>query len=153
MKFINRFLTISSIDPDDTRRRRILCILLAGGGGLSLLILIIVIPLAPNFSKDSVRSVVMASTATFLATLLIYLVNFFWSGRFAAVIFLVFLTISFAFSDTPQQVSDGRSLFAFVLPITMASILLTPWSSFIFSSLSRSEEHTSELQSRLHLVC
>src|ERR1043165_4171889 len=136
MKFINRFLTISSVDPDDTRRRRILSILLAGVGGLSLLILIIVIPLAPNFSKDSVRSVVMASTATFLATLLIYLVNFFWSGRFAAVIFLVFLTISFAFSDTPQQVSDGRSLFAFVLPITMASILLTPWSSFIFSSLS-----------------
>ena len=137
MRFLlNRFLTISSSDPDDIRRRRILNILLVGVGALSLLILIIVSLLASNFSKDSVRSVVMASTATLLATLILYLINIFWSGRVAAVIFLVFLTIIFAFSDTPQQVSDGRSLFAFVLPITMASILLAPWSSFIFSSLS-----------------
>src|SRR5689334_24832883 len=137
MKFLlHRFLTISSSDPDDTRRRRILNILLVGVGALSLLILVIVSFFASDFSRDSVRSVVMASTATFLATLIIYIVNIFWSGRVAAVIFLVFLTIIFAFSDTPQQVSDGRSLFAFVLPITMASILLAPWSSFIFSSLS-----------------
>ena len=136
MKFLNRFLTISSTDPDDIRRRRVLSILLAGVGALSLILLVIVIPLAPNFLKESVRSIVVASIATFLATLIIYIVNIFWSGRVAAIIFLVFLTIGLAFSDTPQQVSDGRSLFAFALPITMASILLTPLASFVFSALS-----------------
>src|SRR6266498_1092755 len=136
MKFLNRFLTISSTDPDDTRRRRVLSILLAGVGALSLILLVIVIPLAPSFLKESVRSIVVASIATFLATLIIYIVNAFWSGRVAAIIFLVFLTIGLAFSDTPQQVSDGRSLFAFALPITMASILLTPLASFVFSALS-----------------
>ncbi|MGZ9234094.1 MAG: hypothetical protein ACXW4E_01090, partial [Anaerolineales bacterium] len=136
MKNLNRFLTISSSDPDDSRRRRILNILLVGVGALALLALVIVLSLASNFLGEYVNWIVIVSIATFLATLIIYIINIFWSGRLAAIIFLVFLTIGFAFSDTPQQVSDGRSLFAFALPITMASILLTPWSSFIFSGLS-----------------
>jgi signal transduction histidine kinase len=136
MKFLNRFLDISSTDPDDIRRRRVLNILLAGVGGLSLIVLIIVIPFASRFSKESVRTVVAAGTATLLATVIIYLINIFWSGRIAATIFLVFFTLIISFSDTPEQVSGGRSLFYFAIPIIVASILLTPWSSFIFSSLS-----------------
>lgn len=134
MKFLNRFLTISSIDPDDTRRRKILNILLAGSGTLSILALLI--SLAPFFSRENVRLVIIGSIVTVLGTLVIYLINRFWSGRVAATIFLVFLTVVFAFSDTPEQVSDGRTLFAFAIPIIMASILLPPWSSFIFSSIS-----------------
>jgi signal transduction histidine kinase len=134
MNVVHRFLTISSIDPDDIRRRRILNILLAGTGIVSLIAL--VISLFPNFLWENVRLIVIGSVITFLGTLFIYLINIFWSGRVAATIFLVFLTIVFAFSDTPEQVSDGRSLFAFAIPIIMASILLAPWSSFIFSSLS-----------------
>jgi signal transduction histidine kinase len=134
MNVVRRFLTISSIDPDDTRRRRILNILLAGTGVVSLIAL--VISLFPNFLWENVRLIIIGSIVTLLGTLIIYLINIFWSGRVAATIFLVFLTIVFAFSDTPEQVSDGRSLFAFAIPIIMASILLAPWSSFIFSSLS-----------------
>jgi signal transduction histidine kinase len=66
----------------------------------------------------------------------VYLINTLLSGRLAAIIFLVFLTVVFAFSDTPEQVSGGRSLFGFAIPIIMASILLVPWSSFVFSSIS-----------------
>ncbi|HLO16693.1 MAG TPA: ATP-binding protein [Anaerolineales bacterium] len=134
MKFLSRFLTISSIDPDDIRRRRILNILLTVTGALSVVAL--VISLAPEFAWDNVKLIIIGSAVTFLGTLVIYLINTFWSGRIAATIFLVFMTIVFAFSDTPQQVSDGRTLFAFAIPIIMASILLAPWSSFIFSSLS-----------------
>jgi signal transduction histidine kinase len=136
MKFLNRFLEISSTDRDDIRRRRVLNILLAGVGGLSLVILIVVILLASNFSKESVRTVVTASVATLLATAIIYLINIFWSGRIAATIFLVFFTLIISFSDSPAQVAGGRSLFYFAIPIIMASILLVPWSSFIFSSIS-----------------
>jgi signal transduction histidine kinase len=134
MKFLKRFLTISSVDPDDIRRRRILNILLAGIGAMALIAL--TISFTPFFLWENVRLLIIGSIVTLLGMLIIYLINIFWSGRVAAGIFLVFLTTVFAFSDTPQQVSDGRSLFAFAIPIIMASILLTPWSSFIFSSLS-----------------
>jgi signal transduction histidine kinase len=138
MNLLSRFLTISTSDPDDTRRRRILNILLASVASLSLLAL--VISLAVIFLKiqgwENVGLIVVGSAITIVGTFVIYLINFYWSGRIAATIFLVFLTLVFAFTDTPQQVSGGRSLFAFAIPIIMASILLVPWSSFVFSSIS-----------------
>ena len=133
-KYLGRFLTISTADPDDTRRRRILNILLMGIGALCLIGLMIF--LAPIYEWEDVKLLVIGSSVTFLGMLIIYLINIFWSGRIAAIIFLVFLTVVFAFGDTPEQVAAGRSLFAFTIPIIMASILLAPWSSFVFSALS-----------------
>ena len=138
MNFLSRFLTISTVDPDDTRRRRILNILLVTVAILSFLA--VVLSLAAIFFKlqkwENVNLVIMGSFITIVGMLIIYLINNFGSGKVAATIFLVFLTLVFAFSDSPQQVSGGRSLFGFAIPIIMASILLVPWSSFVFSSLS-----------------
>ncbi|HLO13354.1 MAG TPA: hypothetical protein VK206_00900, partial [Anaerolineales bacterium] len=138
MNFLSRFLTVSTIDPDDTRRRRILNIFVASVGLLSLFALII--SLTTIILKiqrwENVSLVIIGSAVTVLGSVIIYLINYFWSGRLAAIIFLIFLTLVFAFTDTPQQVSDGRSLFTFAIPIIMASILLVPWSSFVFGSIS-----------------
>jgi len=138
MNSLNRFLTISTTDPDDTRRRRILNILVASVAALSLLA--IVISLVSVYFKtikwENVALIVIGSLITILGMLLVYSINALFSGRIAAIIFLVFLTIVFAFSDTPEQVAGGRSLFGFAIPIIMASILLVPWSSFVFSSIS-----------------
>jgi len=79
---------------------------------------------------------VIGSIITVVGMLVIYLINIFWSERIAATIFLGFLTFGFAFSDTPEQVAGGRSLFVFAIPIIMASILLAPLSSFVFSTIS-----------------
>src|ERR1051325_2097727 len=133
-KFLSRFLTISSTDPDDTRRRRILNILLVGIGAMALIAL--VVSLTPFFSWENVKLLVFGSAVTLLGVVIIYLINTSWSGRIAATIFLVFLTAVFAFGDTPEQVAGGRSLIFFTIPIIMASILLAPWSGFIFSSIS-----------------
>lgn len=133
MRFLNRFLTVSANDPDDTRRRRILNILLAGIGAVSLFALIIFLL---YFLDKEIELLIIGSIITFLGMLVIYLINNFWSGRVAAIIFLVFLTVVFAFSDTPEQVASGRSLFVFAIPIIMASILLAPLSSFVFSTIS-----------------
>ena len=138
MRFLNRFLTVSAIDPDDTRRSRLLNILLAGIGILSLLALAIF--LAMIFFKlttwENSSLLVIGSIITVVGMLIIYLINIFWSVRIAATIFLGFVTIGFAFSDTPEQVAGGRSLFVFAIPIIMASILLAPLSSFVFSTIS-----------------
>jgi signal transduction histidine kinase len=138
MDLLSRFLTISTADPDDTRRRRILNILVVSIGILSLLALVasfavIVLKLE---RWENVRLLVIGSGLAIFGLLAIYLINIFWSGRVAATVFLVFLTVVFSSADTPEQVSNGRSLFAFAIPIIMASILLVPWSSFIFSSIS-----------------
>ena len=138
MNFLRRFLTVPTSDPDDTRRRRILNILVVSIGILSILALLT--SLALIFlgiqTWDNLQLIVIGSVATIFGTLIIYLINYFWSGRVSATIFLAFLTFLFAFTDTPEQISGGRSLFAFAIPIIMASILLVPWSSFIFSALS-----------------
>jgi signal transduction histidine kinase len=138
MNFLRRFLTVPTSDPDDTRRRRVLNILVVSIGILSILALLT--SLALIFlgiqTWDNLQLVVIGSVATIFGTVIIYLINYFWSGRVSATIFLVFLTFLFAFTDTPEQISGGRSLFAFAIPIIMASILLVPWSSFIFSALS-----------------
>ena len=138
MNSLQRFLTISSTDPDDTRRRRILNILVASVAALSLLAMII--SLGSVYLKamrwENVSLIVIGSLLTILGMLLVYSINTLFSGRIAAIIFLIFLTIVFSLSDTPAQVSGGRSLFGFSIPIIMASILLVPWSSFVFSAIS-----------------
>ena len=138
MNSLNRFLAISTTDPDDTRRRRILNFLVVSIAALSLIA--IVVSFISVYSKavrwENVSLIIIGSVITILGMLLVYFINSRFSGRIAAIIFLVFLTIVFAFSDTPEQVAGGRSLFGFAIPIIMASILLVPWSSFVFSSIS-----------------
>jgi signal transduction histidine kinase len=138
MNVLRRFLTVPTNDPDDTRRRRILNILLASIGLLSFIAMLISLA-AIFFGIQTWKTsglIIIGSIVTIVGTLIIYLINYFWSGRVSATIFLVFLTFLFAFTDTPEQVSGGRSLFYFAIPIIMASILLVPWSSFIFSVVS-----------------
>ena len=58
------------------------------------------------------------------------------NGQLASLLFLTFLTVAMAFSDSPNQVADGRTLFVFAIPIAISSLLLRPVSSFIFAALS-----------------
>jgi signal transduction histidine kinase len=136
--YLKHFLSISTTDPDDARKRKILNILLVSVGGISflavLLSMLLVIMSQQNF--EDVSLIVWGSTITIGGVLLIYGINYYWSGKIAAFLFLAFLTLIFAFSDTAEQVSDGRTLFLFTLPIIMASILLSPISSFLFGALS-----------------
>lgn len=136
--FFERFMTISTADPDDARKRKILNILLASVGVAAILAILLSIVLIITSQQDfeDVSLILGGGSFTIAGFLLIYAINHYWSGKIAAFLFLTFLTIIFAFSDTPDQVSDGRTLFLFTLPIIMASILLSPGSSFIFSVFS-----------------
>ena len=58
------------------------------------------------------------------------------NGQLASLLFLTFLTVAMAFSDSPDQVANGRTLFVFAIPIAISSLLLRPVSSFIFAALS-----------------
>jgi len=132
-----RFTVISTTDPDDARKRKILNILLAGvviASILAILSSIIFISMARQ-ELEGVNLILWGGSFTILGSLLIYGINFYWSRKIAAFLFLALLTLIFTFSDTAQEVSSGRTLFLFTLPIIMASILLSPGSSFIFGAL------------------
>lgn len=136
--YLQRLLSISASDPDDLRRRKILNVLLAGTGGLSVLGAIsgaLFIITSRQRTAENLL-ILWGSIITVIGVLVIYAINTRRSGKTASSLFLIFMTLIFTFSDSAEQVSGGRALFYFAIPVFMASILLTPASSFVFAALS-----------------
>lgn len=136
MEAINRFVTIDTADPDDARRRRLLNIILFGTGIVIILtVLTTIITVALGLGVGGEVFVIITSIAALLGFIGIYAINRYVSGRYASTIFLLFLMGVMAFSDTPMELANGRSLFEFVVPIIIASVLLAPAASFVFLGL------------------
>jgi PAS domain S-box-containing protein len=137
--FFKNLIQIASDDSDDARRRRLLNIILVGVFTLTILLLIFVGVLAPltsQVAKPNEMMIIFAIGAGLLVgTGIIYAINRRVVGETASIIFLIFLTAIFNFADSPNQLSNGRSLVLFAIPIIMASILLRPVLSFVFAVL------------------
>ncbi|MFN8528662.1 MAG: ATP-binding protein [Anaerolineae bacterium] len=126
-------------NPDDERRRRLLNILLVGlmvVAGVVILLTLIASLTGNAGSPDEVSLLYFGGGAAFMGALLIYAVNRYGNGTLAAVLLLLLLTSIVVFADTPMEVVAGRTLFLFVLPISIASVLLRPAASFIFWGLA-----------------
>ena len=137
-QLLDRLLNIPTTDPDDTRRRRVLNVLLLGTLAAAIIGLIAVL-LAGAFADidpSDFRTLLVAVLGMILGILGIYRVNRRYSGRLAALLFLLLLTAVFSFSDSPSQLSNGRSLFIFTLPITISSLILASQASFLFAVIS-----------------
>jgi PAS domain S-box-containing protein len=141
---LNRITDVPSSDPDDARRRKLLNILLTGIAILSILtILVVILSYAINIIKNTNDAWLGLGAAIGL----LIGVAIFWflnrnqkiPGWVASSLFLLFLMVIFSFSDSKVELANGRSLFIFTIPIIMASILLTPPSSFIFAIFSSIE--------------
>jgi PAS domain S-box-containing protein len=137
-RFFDTLLNVPVSDPDDARRRRVLNILLLGVLTATIIGLlgIIIVATTKGLGGPESRSLVTSTMAATLGVLVIYQINKRWSGRWAAVFFLLLLTIVFSFIDSPEELSNGRSLFIFMLPIAISSLILLPQASFIFATLS-----------------
>lgn len=135
MSTVQRLLEVRTSDPDDARRRKLLNIMLMGVALICVLALLLLIPLfTGNVFSGEERSIMLVGTLAMSGGVIaIYAINRFWSGRLASTLFLLLLLLIMSFSDTPAQVAGGRALFAFTLPIIIASVLLSPWASFVFA--------------------
>ena len=135
---LNSFLEVPTADPDDARRRKLLNILLAIVGIASLLAIIatIIVTLFRYLTPQDATSPLIASFASLAGSTIIYLVNRYGSGLLASSFFLILLMIIVALADEPIELAQGRSLYLFVLPIIISSILLGSRSTFIFYVLS-----------------
>lgn len=134
---VSQFLDVPSMDPDDARRRKLLNILLAGVAALSLLVILAATIAA--FTGLEERELLLflygGGLAMLLSIAVVFAINRYWSGVLAGSLFVLLFTLITAFSDDPQQVVDGRTLFVFAIPILMASAVVRPWASFAMAGL------------------
>jgi PAS domain S-box-containing protein len=130
-------------DPDDARRRRILNILLASTFLLTILGLIFVTIIFANssigFTAEDMQLIFLSGPILLIITIIIFVINRFVSGKLASTMFLLMLLVLFVFTDSPEQVSNGRTLFVFAIPVVISSLLLSPISSFVFAGLGSLE--------------
>ena len=138
-KYVDTLLSVPVSDPDDARRRRVLNILLFGTLGATLigfLAIVVSLTTAEQISDPELQLLIGGIFITTLAIMGIYQVNKRWSGRWAASLYLIFLTLIFTLTDSAEELSNGRSLFIFMLPIAISSLILLPQASFLFATIS-----------------
>jgi len=136
--FFDSILNVSVPDPDDARRRRLLNILMLGNviaALFGLLAIIIANLVAQKFSESDAQVLLGGIVIITLGIMGIYQINRRVSGRWAALLYLLLLTLIFTFTDSPAQLSNGRSLFLYTLPIAISSLILLPEASFLFATI------------------
>jgi PAS domain S-box-containing protein len=135
---LDRLLTVSAHDPDDARRRKLLTvILLVSTVSAAIMLALTSMILFAGFGKWSEVELIYVGGGVLIAGMAgLYWVNRYWSGRAASIAFLVMFVLVSTFSDIPTEVVAGRSLLLFAVPIILASVLLSPLSSFLWAALS-----------------
>jgi PAS domain S-box-containing protein len=143
-KFIqgfNHFLEVQTSDPDDSRQRRILNIILTLSGSLGLFaaIIALILVITGFMPATDTPAILMAAISISLGSAIIFLINRYSSGLIAGTLFILLVMFAVFFSDTPFELSKGRSVYLFLLPIVFASFILGSRSTFIFYILSSIE--------------
>ena len=139
---LSKLFEVDTMDAIDAQRRKLLNILLVGVGLLSILIILLTIAadiLASASTPQESMPIFIIGTCLFLASIGLFFLNRYGSGWLASMLFLLLWTLVLPFSDTPLEVAAGRTLFAFAIPIVMASVLLRPVWAFLFAGLSSIE--------------
>jgi len=139
-KYLDSLISVSVPDPDDSRRRRLLNILLLGNGLAALLGLLATvisnIVSGQSFDNPDTQLILGGVFVAALGCIGLYQMNRRVSGRWAALLYLLFLTLIFTFTDSPAELSNGRSLFIYTLPIAISSLVLIPEASFLFAFIA-----------------
>lgn len=137
-RMIRQLLDVPSADLDDQRRARLLSILLLGVTTITFLGLLAtaVYDITGGLGEPGGTPIYLGSLVTLVGVVIIFAFNRYGPGWLASSLFLLLLTVVFAFSDEPQEIANGRSLLMFAIPIVMASVLLRPYASFLAAGLS-----------------
>ena len=148
--FFNKLIEIPSVtDPDEARRRKMLNIILL------LLFVIMVFFGYVTVTWDNTETtweaiiatwesvyILTASAAAMLVIVLIYMLN--RSKRIpvwlTSGLFLVAMLLALSLGDTPQELTAGRSVIYFLIPIFLAPILLPPVGSFVIAMIACIEQ-------------
>jgi signal transduction histidine kinase len=134
-KFFENLLNVDVPDAGDFRRRRQLNILLLGVL-VTLILNVFALLFAPGATDDESFPFLLAGMGIFFAGIIgIYFLNR-RSGKWAAFLFLLLLSIVINLIDTPEHLASGRSVFVYAFPVAISSLMLFPAASFIFALIS-----------------
>ncbi len=137
-----RFFTPPEItDLDETRRRKLLNILLVSMSIFTVVGIIFAAIDALSSGKPSQDLMLVFISGPILLLLIagIFILNRKYSGKVAGTIFLLVLLVLFYFTDSPAELAGGRSFFVFIIPVAIASLLISPAMSFLFAFLGSLE--------------
>ncbi|RJP47907.1 MAG: PAS domain-containing protein [Anaerolineaceae bacterium] len=135
------FTPPEATDLDETRRRKLLNILLVSMSILTVMGIIFAAIDVLSRGKPSQDLMLIFISGPILLLLIagISILNRKYSGKIAGTIFLLVLLVLFYFTDSPAELAGGRSFFVFIIPVTIASLLISPAMSFIFAFLGSLE--------------
>lgn len=132
IKGITSNLLHGTQEDDNSRRRRLLNIFLVGVSALAVLILI----LAIIFRSQEQEGAIFIFLS--VPPVLVFLGGIYFLAKkyvqLGSVLFVFLLILGTLFSDTPQQVLEGRSLFFMIAPVMMSSFIISPFASFLTAS-------------------
>jgi len=138
--YLDSIINISSPDPDNARRGRLLNIMVLGVLTAAILGFVLtifsILTGESDLSDPETQVLLLGIFITALGLFIIYQVNRRYSARLAALLFLLFLTLIFTFTDSAEQLANGRSLVIYTLPIAISSLILLPQASFLFATIS-----------------
>lgn len=130
--FFERLITVDVSDPEDARKRRLLNILLLG---VFIALFLNLFSLLDPKNRELILMLAGVMLMAFIGIIAIYFINR-RSGKWATTLFLLLLTLVVNLSDTPFELSNGRSIFVYTFPIIISSLLMFPSAGFIFAALS-----------------
>jgi len=130
-----------TFEPDDRRRRQVLNILLIAfmlGGILAINISLLIIYYHLNLKGNVAEgNVIVPGISLLVISSLLIAANRSprISGRLIGTIFITIITVATTQSDTPQQLYNGHSLIAWVIPIMLGAVILHPGSVFVIAAI------------------
>ncbi len=142
--WFEKLSTIPAADMDDARRRRLLSIILISMFGIAVVTLLttLILPLLNLLSGEDASLIIISCIVTIAGAVIFYIINRYWSGKIASTLFLIFFMLVLMLADTPHELTNGRSLYLFSLPIIIASVLMGSKASFVFYLLTTIEIST-----------
>ena len=133
---IRNYLFPQKNDPDEELRREIVRVLSLGLLVLSLLAFVVlglyILLGPPKVRNDLNIFTLVVAVITAALAFGIYKLNQ-RTSRLSSILLLLLLVTVSIFSDLPEQLANGRSLFIFTFPIAVSSLILSPTSSFFFA--------------------
>lgn len=125
-----------SIDElQDHMTRQMLRVMALGSLAVSVVSLISV-PTNWVSSWSDVLLLFLSSSTIFIFTLSVQRLLHIIESRLVTIITIIFIIVIIVVTEPPYQVSHGRSLLIFAVPIVMSAFLIRPWSAVLVASAS-----------------
>ncbi len=134
---IMKIIDVTNTDPDDRRKARLLNILLLGMAVLAFVtvVLVALLIILKVDGWENLVSVFWSGSLFLLGIVLVYVVNQHGYVFAASIMFLLIIMVTFTLANI-RAIGNGATQFYFVIPVLIASVLITPASSFVLAAIN-----------------